>query len=202
MKCLLLNHMKRTRFFLVLFLLLAELCSGQSLYDHTIKPADAMPDKYLPLLKGKKVALLINQTSRVGDSLLVDMLLARKVDVVKIFVPEHGFRGTEDAGAKIDNSTDDATHLPVISLYGKHQKATPEDMAGIDVVVYDLQDVGVRFYTYISTLEYMMEACCENRKQLIILDRPNPNGFYVDGPVLRRQISRSLVCSRYLWYME
>ncbi len=154
------------------------------LYDTTIKPADAQPHNYVPLLKHKRVALVINQTSRVGDESLLDILLDKKVDVVKIFVPEHGFRGKEDAGANIDNAVDSATGIPVISLYGNHKKPKPEDLADVDIVVYDLQDVGVRFYTYISTLEYCMEACAENHKQLIILDHPDPNGFYVDGPML------------------
>lgn len=107
--------------------------------------------------------------------------------MVKIFVPEHGFRGKEDAGAKVENATDSATGLPIISLYGKHKKPLPENLAGVDMVVYDLQDVGVRFYTYISTLEYVMEACAENGRRLVVLDRPNPNGFYVDGPVLEEE---------------
>jgi len=150
----------------------------------TIVPAAARIDQYLPLLKGKKVALLINQTARVGDRLLLDTLLSRKVDIVKVFVPEHGLRGAADAGAHIKNDKDAATGLPVISLYGNNKKPTKEQLKDVDVVMYDLQDVGVRFYTYISSLEYLMEACAENDKELIVLDRPNPNGFYVDGPVL------------------
>ncbi len=143
-----------------------------------------MPGKYVPQLKGKRVALVINQTSKVGNVSLLDLLRNSEVNVVRIFVPEHGFRGKEYAGANIESSIDSATRLPVISLYGKHKKPTPEDLADVDVVVYDLQDVGVRFYTYISTLQYVMEACAQNHRQLMILDRPNPNGFYVDGPVL------------------
>ena len=170
---------------LFLFILFLPIFShASSLYDTTIKPADAQPHNYVPLLKHKRVALVINQTSKVGEESLLDILLARKVDVVKIFVPEHGFRGKEDAGANIENATDSATGIPVISLYGNHKKPKTEDLADVDIVVYDLQDVGVRFYTYISTLEYCMEACAENHKQLIILDHPDPNGFYVDGPVL------------------
>lgn len=139
---------------------------------------------YLPKLEHKKVALLINQTSVAYGKLLLDTLMARGVEVVKIFVPEHGFRGTADAGAHIKNDIDAKTGLPVISLYGKNKKPTPEQMKDIDVLVYDLQDVGVRFYTYISTLEYAMDACIENDKELIILDRPNPNRHIIDGPVL------------------
>lgn len=141
-------------------------------------------DSYLPMLKGKKVALLINQTSRVGDSLLLDTLLKRNVKIVKIFVPEHGFRGFAEAGEKVDNSKDEKTGLPIISLYGKTKKPTKEHLSNVEVLIYDLQDVGVRFYTYISTLQYAMEACAEYGKKLIILDRPNPNGNYIDGPVL------------------
>lgn len=160
---------------------------SQTIYDNSIIPADAKTENYLPLLKNKRVALVINHTSVVNGVSLLDILLANKVNVVKIFVPEHGFRGNEDAGAKVDNTIDSATTLPVISLYGKHKKPSDDDVADIDVVVYDLQDVGVRFYTYISTLEYCMEACAENRKKVVVLDRPNPNGFYVDGPVLEME---------------
>jgi uncharacterized protein YbbC (DUF1343 family) len=160
---------------------------AQTPYDNPIKPAAAEPQHYVPLLKGKRVALIINQTSKVGNESLLDMMLVRNVDVVKIFVPEHGFRGKEDAGANVESSIDSASRLPVISLYGSHKKPKPEDLADVDVVVYDLQDVGVRFYTYISTLEYCMEACAENHKQFIVLDRPNPNGFYIDGPILEKE---------------
>ena len=145
--------------------------------------------KYLPELKGKKVALLINQTSVVGDRSLLDLLKEKGVNIVKIFVPEHGFRGTADAGAHIDNTIDKQTGLPIISLYGNNKKPTAEQLKDIDLLIYDLQDVGARFYTYISTLQYAMEACAENGKKIIVLDRPNPNGFYVDGPVLDKTLS-------------
>jgi uncharacterized protein YbbC (DUF1343 family) len=175
------------KLWLFIFLLFAPQCFAQNIYDRSIKPADAQPEKYVGLLKNKRVGLIINQTSAVGDSSLLDMLLNRHVKVVKIFVPEHGFRGHEDAGAKIDNALDSATNTPIISLYGSHKKPKPEDLEGIDIMVYDLQDVGVRFYTYISSLEYCMEACAENNKEFIVLDKPNPNGFYVDGPVLEKE---------------
>jgi uncharacterized protein YbbC (DUF1343 family) len=149
-------------------------------------PGAVRMDQYLPLLNGKRVALLINQTATVGNKLLLDTLLSRKVNVIKVFVPEHGLRGVGDAGAEIKNDRDAATGLPIISLYGNNKRPTREQLKDVDVVVYDLQDVGVRFYTYISSLEYLMEACVENNKQLIVLDRPNPNGFYVDGPVLEK----------------
>jgi uncharacterized protein YbbC (DUF1343 family) len=142
---------------------------------------------YLSLLKGKKVALVVNQTSEVNGVLLPDTLLKLKVNVVKIFSPEHGFRGNADAGAKVKNGKDEQTGLPVISLYGNNKKPSAEQLKDVDVVVYDLQDVGARFYTYISTLEYLMEACAENKKALIILDRPNPLGFIVDGPILEKE---------------
>lgn len=160
---------------------------SKSLFDTSIKPAAAITGAYCPLLKGRRVALVINQTSYVGDSSVLDIMLVRGIQVVQIFTPEHGFRGNADAGAHVSNTIDDATHLPVTSLYGSHKKPDGDDLRNIDVIVYDLQDVGVRFYTYISTLEYCMEAAAGLGKQFIILDRPNPNGFYVDGPVLEKQ---------------
>lgn len=141
-------------------------------------------NRYLPLLQGKKVGLVVNQTSTVGKTHLVDTLRSMRVKMVTIFAPEHGFRGDHSAGDKVKSSTDERTGLPVVSLYGKNYKPTPDMMKKLDVVIFDIQDVGARFYTYISTLHYVMEACAENKKMLIILDRPNPNGFYVDGPVL------------------
>jgi uncharacterized protein YbbC (DUF1343 family) len=155
--------------------------------EQTIKeilPGAYQLDQYLSLLRGKKVGLVINQTSVIGSRLLLDTLLELNVGVKKVFVPEHGFRGEASAGAHISDEKDSKTGLPIKSLYGKNKKPSASDLADLDVVVFDLQDVGVRFYTYISTLHYVMEACSENNKQLIVLDRPNPNGFYVDGPVL------------------
>lgn len=140
-------------------------------------------EKYLPLLKGKKVAMAINNTSVIDGKLTMDTLLKRGVNVVKGFGPEHGFRGKASAGAKISDETDEKTGIPLISLYGARNKPTKEDMKGIDVMIFDMQDVGVRFYTYLSTLHYIMEACAENNVELIILDRPNPNDSYIDGPV-------------------
>jgi len=141
------------------------------------------------MLAGKRVALVVNQTAVIGSTPLVDTLLALKINIRKIFAPEHGFRGDAEAGANVTDATDKKTGLAVVSLYGKHFKPSKTDMADIDVVVYDIQDVGVRFFTYISTLHYVMEACAENKKQLIVLDRPNPNGFYVDGPILEKNFS-------------
>lgn len=142
---------------------------------------------YLPMLAGKSVAVFANQTSMVKNTHLVDTLLSRGIKVVKIFGPEHGFRGNADAGEHVSDAKDKKTGIPVISLYGTHKKPTPEDLKDIDVLIFDIQDVGVRFYTFISSLQYYLEAALENHKPILILDRPNPNGFYVDGPVLDMQ---------------
>lgn len=141
-------------------------------------------DRYLPMLKGKSVAVFANATSVIGKTHLVDSLLHRGVRITRLFSPEHGFRGEADAGAKVGNQVDERTGLPIVSLYGSKNKPTPADLEGIDVMVFDIQDVGVRFYTYISSMQRWMEAAIENHKPLIILDRPDPNGSYVDGPVL------------------
>ncbi|MDB4107509.1 DUF1343 domain-containing protein [Bacteroidia bacterium] len=142
---------------------------------------------YLSSLHGKRVALVVNQTSVVNGSHLVDTFKSIGVDVKKVFAPEHGFRGDHSAGAIINNGVDQKSGLSVVSLYGKNKKPTAEMLADVDVVVFDIQDVGVRFYTYISTMHYLMEACAELGKKVIVLDRPNPNGFYIDGPVLEKE---------------
>ncbi|UOQ64886.1 exo-beta-N-acetylmuramidase NamZ family protein [Hymenobacter volaticus] len=139
---------------------------------------------YLPQLKGKRVGLVVNQTARVGKAFLVDTLLAQGVSVKAIFGPEHGFRGEAADGATIKDGKDARSGLPVRSLYGATKKPTPEMLADVDVLVFDIQDVGTRFYTFISTMHYVMEAAAEQNKEVMILDRPNPNGWYVDGPVL------------------
>jgi len=149
-----------------------------------IKTGADQTEKYFPLLKEKKVGLVGNHSSLIGVTPLADSLVCSGIDVKKIFSPEHGYAGDKNAGAEIRNSTDRATGIPVISLYGSKKKPTREDLNGIDVIIYDIQDVGVRFYTYISTLHYVMEACAESQIPLIILDHPDPNGHYVDGPVL------------------
>ncbi|HXB39992.1 MAG TPA: DUF1343 domain-containing protein [Bacteroidia bacterium] len=154
------------------------------LTEKDLKTGASQTSKYIPLLKDKKVGVIANATSTILGMHLVDTLLALKVNVKKIFCPEHGFRGVADAGEKVKTEKDPKTGLPVISLFGKHFKPTKEDLADIDILVYDLQDVGVRFYTYISTMTYCMEAAAENGKQFMVLDRPNPNGYYIDGPVL------------------
>ena len=142
---------------------------------------------YLPSLKGKNVAVVANQTSTFNNTHLVDTLLSKSIHLKKIFTPEHGFRGTADEGAHINNSIDEKTQLPIISLYGKNKKPTAEQLNDIDIIIFDLQDVGTRFYTYISTMTYVMEAAAENNIPIIVLDRPNPNGFYIDGPVLDKE---------------
>lgn len=144
--------------------------------------------EYLPLLANKKIGIVTNPTGIVENKKhLVDFLLEHKVDLQKIYAPEHGFRGTADAGEVIKDGKDIKTNLPIISLYGNNKKPKPEQLADIDIVIFDIQDVGARFYTYISTLHYVMEACAENNIELLVLDRPNPNGSIVDGPVLEME---------------
>ncbi len=152
-----------------------------------IVPGAHRTAQYLPLLKGKNVALFANHTSMVKDRHLADVLKENGIAVKKVFAPEHGFRGKADAGEKVSNSIDEETGIPVVSLYGSKRKPSAADMRDVDVVIFDIQDVGVRFYTYISSLQDMMEACVEFNKPLLVMDRPNPNGFYVDGPVLDMQ---------------
>ncbi len=147
---------------------------------------------YLPQLQGQRVGLVVNHTSTVGAVHLVDTLRSRGVDVVRIFTPEHGFRGTADAGERVDNATDAATGLPLVSLYGQQKGPSAAHLRDLDVLVFDLQDVGARFYTYISTLHYVMQAGAEHQVSVLVLDRPNPNGHYVDGPV-RTEKLRSFV---------
>ncbi len=170
--------LRNYKLILVLFLGISQIAHTQ------IIPGAYHTEQYLHTLKGKQVALVVNHTSVIGKTHLADSLLSLGVQVKRIFAPEHGFRGTADAGAHIDNEVDSKTGLALVSLYGKHKKPTPEDLKGIDVVLFDIQDVGTRFYTYSSTLLYVQEACAENKVKLLVLDRPNPNGHYVDGPVL------------------
>ncbi len=149
-----------------------------------IRPGIFQTDMYFPLLRNKTVAVVANQTSRNDTVHLVDLLLHEGFDVRKVFAPEHGFRGHHDAGEKVENARDPKTGLPIISLYGKHKKPTPQDLKDIDIIVFDIQDVGVRFYTYLSTLHYVMEAAAENNVPVIVLDRPNPHIDEIDGPVM------------------
>ncbi|MBO0948673.1 exo-beta-N-acetylmuramidase NamZ family protein [Fibrella forsythiae] len=141
-------------------------------------------NQYVPYLMGKRVGMVVNQTSIIGSKPSVDSLLNRGIKIVRIFGPEHGFRGNASNGAKVADEVDAKTGVPVISLYGKNNKPTAEQLADIDVLIFDIQDVGCRFYTYINTLTHVMEACAANNKELMILDRPNPNGYVVDGPML------------------
>ncbi|RUM73768.1 MAG: DUF1343 domain-containing protein [Sulfurovum sp.] len=163
----------------ILFILL----STATIYANIITGAEDMK-RYLPMLQGKNVALVVNQSSLVWGEHLVDRLLKENIHVKKIFAPEHGFRGDADAGEHLKNGRDKTTGIPIISLYGKHKAPSKRDLRGIDVIVFDIQDVGVRFYTYISTLHYVMEAAAKYKIPLIVLDRPNPNGARVDGEIL------------------
>lgn len=144
-------------------------------------------DKILKTIDNKNIAIVGNQTSIVNQVHLVDTLISLNQKITSVFSPEHGFRGVEDAGAKVDNEIDKKTGLPIISLYGKNKKPTSKQLRGIDIIIFDIQDVGARFYTYISTLHYILEACSEKNIKVVILDRPNPNGHYVDGPILEEK---------------
>ncbi|MFC2117631.1 exo-beta-N-acetylmuramidase NamZ domain-containing protein [Bacteroidota bacterium] len=168
--------------FLLITSLLIPACK---LEKKRIKTGAERVDQYIPLLKGKNLAVLANHTSLIANTHLIDSLIALNINLVSIiFTPEHGFRGNNDAGEYTENYIDGQTGIKVVSLYGEKLKPEKEDLTGIDIVIVDLQDVGARFYTYISTMHYMMEACAENGVDLIVFDRPNPNGFYIDGPVL------------------
>ncbi len=170
---------------LFLFFLTVSDQVGHALDGRLLTGAE-QPERYVPLLQGKSVAIIANQTSMVGNVHIVDFLTDRKINPAglrAIFAAEHGYSNLASDGDLISDSTDPSTGLPVVSLYGAHRKPSPEDLRGIDIVIFDIQDVGVRFYTYISTLSYLMEACAENNVRCIVLDRPNPNGFYVDGNI-------------------
>lgn len=185
------SAMIRSLLFFSSFLGLLTSCYGQPSQApvEEIETAASQLDLYLPLLEGKSVALIVNQTSLIDNTHLVDTLLSRGVTIKKVFAPEHGFRGEADAGETIKSAVDVKTGLPIISLYGKNKKPTAEQIADIDIIIFDIQDVGTRFYTYISTMHYAMEACAENSKKMLILDRPNPNGHYVDGPILEPEFA-------------
>ncbi len=176
---------------LLLILLLAACTAAGP--DHTLLTGADRTEEYLPLLAGKRIAVVANQTSMVGKAHLVDTLLAYGADIRVIFAPEHGFRDLADAGAVITSGEDPKTGIEVVSLYSSKKKPSPDDLAEVDIVIFDIQDVGTRFYTYLTTMCYVMEACAENGRSLIILDRPNPNGYYVDGPLLDTATHRSFV---------
>ncbi|WP_321515148.1 DUF1343 domain-containing protein [Marinifilum fragile] len=160
-------------------------CAQQN--ELKILPGAENTKDYLPSLQGKSIGIVGNQSSLVDNQHLIDFLVERNIKIQRIFSPEHGFRGIADAGEKIKNSKDVKTGISIVSLYGKHFKPSEEEVKDIDIMVFDIQDVGVRFYTYISTLHYVMEICAEQNIPLIILDRPNPNAHYVDGPVLEKK---------------
>ncbi len=180
----------KIKIFVVSALFLLTNCSentGQPTNPATAQPLQTGAERlelYLPKLKGKRVAVVVNQTSRVGDEHLVDVLLQHKVKLVRVFAPEHGFRGEADAGATIEDGRDRGTGLPILSLYGSKKRPEAEDLADLDLLIFDIQDIGARFYTYISTMHYVMDAAAEYELEVLVLDRPNPNGHYIDGPVL------------------
>lgn len=171
------------KYFLLPILLFSVLVFAQN--EPPVKVGAERTDVYFPLLTGKRVAVMTNQTGMTGDEHLVDMLVRRQFNVVGIFSPEHGFRGTADAGEHVASSIDEKTGIPIWSLYGSGSgKPSPDKMKQFDVLLFDLQDVGLRFYTYYASMARLMDACAEHKKKMIVLDRPNPNGFYVDGPIL------------------
>lgn len=185
---------------LMFFFLLSSICSvGQMVVgntyvndlkvDETIEVGAYAFDKYVPMLDGKSVGIVANHTSMLGNQHLVDVLLAKNVDIKAVYAPEHGFRGNAANGEKVDSGKDPTTGLTIHSLYGKTKKPSNSMLAGIDIIIFDMQDVGARFYTYLSTMHYVMEACAENQIPVIVLDRPNPNGFYIDGPILEPKYS-------------
>lgn len=174
--------MKKIIIILLLFFSSFSFCTAKTILTGAEQTA-----LYLPLLKNKRVAVFANHSSLIQKTHLIDALKKNKIHVVKIFAPEHGFRGNTDGGEKIQDTIDPVTQIPVISLYGKKLKPTADDLHDVDIILFDIQDVGARFYTYISSLQYLLEAAAENHKPVIIFDRPNPNGFYVDGPVLKQK---------------
>ena len=176
-------------FLVVLVMFFFAACRTGNSNSQDLQTGAEQTDEWLPMLKDQRVGLLVNHTSVVGDTHLVDKVLNEGVDVVRIFAPEHGFRGDADAGEHVEDMVDEKTGVPVVSIYGNNRKPSPKQMDGLDVVIFDVQDVGVRFYTYISSMHYMMEACAENGVDFIVLDRPNPNGEYFDGPVLEPEFS-------------
>ncbi|MGI4020055.1 MAG: exo-beta-N-acetylmuramidase NamZ family protein [Janthinobacterium lividum] len=184
------QNKKLSRLIAIMLLLQANFCCAQT---RAIQTGADQTSLYVPLLQGKKVGMVVNQTSVIGakNVLSVDSLLKLGIKITAIFGPEHGFRGNASNGAKVNDAVDGKTGLPIISLYGKHYKPSAEDLRNVDVIVYDIQDVGARFYTYINTLADVMEACAENGKELIILDRPNPNDF-IDGPILDMKLKSGI----------
>ena len=188
-----LRNMIRVPSILLIFLFSAltvqcQVTMKKTVEDTTIQVGAERTARYLDLIKGKKVAVVGNQTSMIGSVHLVDSLLSLGIDVKKVLAPEHGFRGNQANGEDVLDGTDVITGLPLVSLYGKNKKPSADVLNDVDVLLFDIQDVGARFYTYLSTLHYIMEAGAENGIPVIVLDRPNPNGFYVDGPVLKKEL--------------
>lgn len=176
---------------LLLLLMILNACSSLQ-PEAPIQVGAERSELYLPLLQNKKVGLVVNQSSQVNQQHLLDFLLSKQVNVVRIFAPEHGFRGDHDAGAMVNNDIDNLTGIPITSIYGKNKKPALSLMEQLDVVIFDIQDVGLRFYTYLSSMHYMMESAAQAGRQFIVFDRPNPNGQFVDGPILAPQF-RSFV---------
>ena len=166
------------------FLLLIVFITNNTQAQQNVLPGAYQTTKYFPLLKNKRVGLFTNQTAIVGNTHLIDTLQKAGIHIQKVFTPEHGLRGTADAGEKVNDALDEKTGIPIVSLYGKKNAPAKEDLEDIDILLFDVQDVGARFYTYINSLQYYMESAMANNKPLIVLDRPNPNGHYVDGPIL------------------
>lgn len=172
----------------LIYFAFCQMSFAQNLDKNCFKTGADRPELYLPLLKNKTIGIVTNQTGLMKDkTFLVDFLVKNNVQIKSIFAPEHGFRGDADAGEHVKNGVDTKTGIPIVSLYGSNKKPKPEQLKGIDIVLFDIQDVGVRFYTYISTLTYVMEAAAENNIEVIVLDRPNPHDGYIDGPVLKNQ---------------
>ncbi|MBN2610804.1 MAG: DUF1343 domain-containing protein [Bacteroidales bacterium] len=179
-------------FFSFISILILANCRDKSIKEAAIQPGAERINEYLQLLDGKRVGLVVNQSSLVGTSHLLDTLLRHGVDVCAIYTPEHGYSGIADPGELIGDEKERNSGIRIVSLYSSKKKPSVQDLAGIEIMIFDIQDVGVRFYTYISTLHYVLEACAENNIPLILLDRPNPLGFYIDGPILDRNYSSFL----------
>ena len=175
--------------FLFIVTIILQGCKNKMEIEKRVITGAERTEQYLPILKGKNVAVLANQTSMIGRTHLVDSLLSLKINIITIFTPEHGLRGINDAGELTGDYIDKTSGVKVISLYGKKFKPEKDDLAGVDIVVFDLQDAGARFYTYISTMHYIMEACAGNSIDFVVFDRPNPNGYFVDGPMLNPDYS-------------
>lgn len=177
------NQLPLNKTILIITLLLGVLCSGSRTLGQVVTGAERT-DQYVDKLRGKKVGILTNHTGLIEKTHLVDSLISSGINVKTVFAPEHGFRGSADAGENVESYTDPRTGVRVVSIYGSNKRPKDNYIKDLDIIIFDIQDVGLRYYTYLSSLHYMMEACAANGRELIIFDRPNPNGFYVDGPIL------------------